>query len=323
MTIYINDKEYKDGTFFRIAVESEFRALSLGDSLNDRRQIISSPVGFLQHGMILLSEGKEERIEKIYVKPRDTRAQFYFMHIYKTSGLSINTEIRKRFAMQNVYNNFIGLVDDEQMINSSLITGHFASYPIDLFKQNNLKLHSFTIIRNPIDRVISHYLYENKIKNPGTTPSVENMYRFININTSVIKDLQSKNITSSMDTGMSNYVSRSLLSGKTDLGNVFSTFGANSRFIEKDTKEDQWQDHIDKFSLIGTMDNRDLFMRKLDSLLQSELYTGPAFENSHVNKNLVSTNEFKKSLPKDLIDLIISLNQNDLALYDMLLSKGM
>jgi hypothetical protein len=322
MTIYINDKPYKDGSIFRVAIDPEFKMLSSMDSPG-RREILKLPVGLLQHGMTIISGNTEDRIKKIHIDSEDKRPSFYYMHIYKTSGLSINTQMTKRFVNSHVYNNYIGLIDDQQILNSKLISGHLASYPIDLFKENNLPLHSFTIIRNPVDRVISHYFYENNIRNNGAPPNPEDMYNFVHNNKEILTDLQTKNITSSIDSDFSNKSSNSFLSGDISLLEFLKIFGETSRFLEQKTNEDKWADHLEKFSLIGTIDNRDKFINSLQHLFDKELYNGTSFENIYINKSITTTSDFKKTLPKDLIDFISNINKNDFDLYDMLLSRGL
>lgn len=322
LTIFINKKEFPDGTFFRVAVEPEFKALSSMNTNNNRREILNIPVNMIQHGQILIHDGQEERVKSIFVRPQDTRTQFYFMHIYKTSGLSIKLNLLKRFANVNVYNNYIGLVDDDQMLNAKLVMGHFASYPVDLFKEHNIKLNTVTIVRDPVDRVISHYLYENRTKQEDWKESIEDFFNFLENNNN-IKDLQTKNITSSLDKNSANNNAFNLFSTRNTLTHAFNNLGDTSRFLSNDTFEDKWEEHLGKFCLIGTMNNRDKFLNNMESLLNSENYIGPNFEEIYVNKNLISTSDFKKKLPSDLIDKIKELNQNDIALHEFLLKRGL
>jgi hypothetical protein len=323
MSIFINEKEFQDNHIFRVAIEPEFKMLSSIAKNVNKREIHMLSVNQIQHGMILIHNGSEERIKTIYVFPQEQRRQFYFMHIYKTSGLSINREILDRFRHKQVYSNFVGLVDDSQMLTSSLITGHFASYPIDLFFKHGVQLDSFTLVRDPIDRCISHYLYEHKLSNPESSPSVDGFINFIESNIDTISNLQSKNITSTMDKDLGNYVYRSLDSGKLKLIDAFESLGNTSRFLSKHTNESKWANNIGKFRLIGTMQNRDSFISKLFGILDSEGYPGSPPVNAFINKNFDSTEDFKKTLPDSLISKLKDINEHDINLYDNLMSRGL
>jgi len=322
MTILINGKPYKQGTRFRIALEPEFKALSSIDKNLNRREITYLTVNFLQHGFIIITDDGEERIKSIKISKKETRAQFYQMHIYKTSGLSTKMDIMDSFFNKFVYANFIGLIDDEQLLDASLITGHFACYPIDLFNSFKKKLHTFTLVRNPIERVVSHYLYESRIDPSVSTHSIDNFEKFITDNTSTLTDLQTKNMTSTLDKDIANIVAKNTLFDNILLNDTFTELGKTSRFLSKDTKEDKWKDHIEKFSLIGIVDNKKDFREQLYSLLNSEGYHQQPTPEYNINKNFVSTKDFIKTLPKDIINTITEINQNDIAMYEYIKSFG-
>jgi hypothetical protein len=322
MPILINGKPYEQGTKFRIALEPEFKALSSIDKNLDRREITYLTVNLLQHGFIIITDDGEEKIRSIELSEKETRAQFYQMHIYKTSGLSTKMDIIDSFFNKFVYTNFIGLIDDNQLLNASLITGHFACYPIDLFNSFKKKLHTFTLVRDPIERVVSHYLYESRVNPSISTHSIENFEKFIADNTDILTDLQTKNMTSTLDKDMANIVAKNTLLGNISLNDTFTELGNTSRFLSKDTKENKWKDHIEKFSLIGIVDDKKDFREKLYSLLNSEGYYQSPTSEYHINKNFVSTKDFIKTLPKDIINTITEINQNDIAMYEYIKSFG-
>ena len=322
MPILINGNLYDQGTRFKIAIEPEFKVLSGIDENLGSREISYMNLNMLQHGFILLSNNTEEKIKSIRMAQKESRTAFYHMHIYKTSGISTKMDIIDSFRNSFVYSNFIGLVDDEQMINASLITGHFASYPIDLFNSFKKKLHTFTLVRDPVERVISHYLYESRISSSAHTASIEDLYNFITNNRGVLKDLQTKNMTSSMDKEVANGVAKKFLEDDIPLNEAITHLGATSRFISNHTKEDQWKDHIEKFSLIGTVDNKKDFTEQLHGLLNSEGYFQAITPEYHINRNFVSTKDFIETIPKDIIDKITSMNQNDMAMYEYIKSVG-
>lgn len=324
ITILINNKEYLDGTVFRVAIAPEFKILSGVEKGTAKREITNLPVGYLQPGMILIENQKEEIIKYIRVLPEEKRTPFYHMHIYKTSGLSIQMDLMEYFDNLQVYRNFIGFLDNDIILSSSFISGHFALYPIELYLKHNKKYHAFTLLRDPIERCVSHYLYENKVNGlKEQNPNIEDFEKFIELNSNILKDLQSKNITSSMDQGLAKQISMSALNQHIDLKRAFESLGSTSRFISQETNEDNWKDYIEKFSLIGTLENRDSFRGRLHTLIQSEGYGSRSIGNSYVNKNFHSTSDFTKSLPRSIIDKLASINQNDIAMYDFFRSRGM
>jgi hypothetical protein len=322
MPTLINGKPYEQGTRFRIALEPEFKALSSIDKNLNRREITYLTVNFLQHGFIIITDDGEEMIRSIELGEKETRAQFYQMHIYKTSGLSTKMDIIDSFFNRFVYTNFIGLIDDDQLLNASLITGHFACYPIDLFNSFKKKLHTFTLVRDPIERVVSHYLYESKISSSNSLHSIEDFYRFIENNKDILTDLQTKNMTSTLDKDMANRVAEQTLQNKISLNDTFRELGDTSRFLSKNTKESEWKSHLDKFSIIGTVENKKDFTERLHDLLNSEGYFQNRPPEYHINRNFVSTKDFIKTLPKDIIDIIAEINQNDISMYEYIKSFG-
>jgi hypothetical protein len=322
MPIIINGNQYRDNTRFRIAVDPEFKALSGIDKNLDKRDISYMPVNFLQHGYTLIADGKEEKIESIFVEPIETRTPFYHMHIYKTSGLSTKMDIIDMFFNRQVYANFIGLIDREQMLTSSFITGHFASYPIELFKKYNKNLHSFTIVREPIERAVSHYLYESRVSNNESSHSIDGFINFIENNLSIMTDLQTKNMTSTLDVIGANHNAQRTLHEDITLHNSFLHLGSTSRFLNNDTNEDKWIDHIEKFSLIGTVEEKAKFSSALINLLEKEGYSQGRYLENNINKNFVSTKDFIKKLPNDVIGIIEDISKNDIAMYDYIKSMG-
>jgi hypothetical protein len=272
--------------------------------------------------MIFVNNGKEEIIESIYVTPEDPRASFYHMHIYKTSGLSLKANIVRMFTDVQCYNNFIGLYDEKQVLSSKLVSGHFFRTPIEDFKKQNKKLHSITLIRNPIDRMISHFKYEMHLNNQKNV-TIEKFIKFLYSEQKNIENLQSKNISSTMDTYVSNLFAQGMITGNFPMFQNLQALGQTNRYISKNTNESKWQDFIEDFSLIGTLDKRQKFMGRLHQLLLSEGYKGGFGQEEFANSSEFNTEKFKETLPKDVIDKIYDLNKYDFELYEHLVSRGL
>lgn len=331
MSVYINDIEFSDNHLFDVVIDPIFLSLSSEQNVDTTKPIYKKMlVQWIQHGMKICLNGEEVFVKKIFLDKQSEKTPFYFMHIYKTSGLSLKEELMKYFINEQVYTNYIGHMDDNELLNSKLISGHFASYPTDLYQSFDKKLHTVSIFRDPVDRTISHFLYENNLRTVEarknkSLPSVEDFEKFFADPTSfsIMKDLQTKNLTSTMNTELSNQTAQALFNGRSDIHHSIIKLGATSRFISEQTDESNWRKHLQKLSLYGTVNNRDKFLKNLHELLKEEQYESGSIRNILINKNLHSTEMFKKLLPGSIIERIKDSNQNDMALHEHLLSKGL
>lgn len=331
MSVYINDIEFPDDHLFDVVIDPIFLSLSSEKNVDSDKPIYTKMlVQWIQHGMKIALNGEEVFVKKILLDNQSEKAPFYFMHIYKTSGLSLREELMKYFRNEQVYTNYIGHIDDNELLMSKLISGHFASYPTELYQSYDKKLHTVSIFRDPVDRTISHFLYENNLRTKEarenkSIPGVEDIEEFLAdpVNFSIMKDLQTKNLTSTMDTELSNQTAQSLFTGESNIHHSIMKLGSTSRFISQRTDESNWRKHLQKLSLYGTVNNRDKFLKDLHGLLKDEGYESGSIRNIVVNRNPNSTEMFKKSLPERIINHIKDSNQNDMALHEHLLSKGL
>jgi hypothetical protein len=331
MSVYINDIQFPNDHLFDVIIDPIYLSLSSGQNVDSSKPIHTKMlVQYIQHGMKIHLNGEDVFVKKIFLDEQNENTPFYFMHIYKTSGLSLREELMKYFRGQQVYTNYIGHIDDNELLNSKLISGHFASYPTELYQSYDKELHTVSVFRDPVDRTISHFLYENSLRTMDArknkdVPTVEDFEEFLAdpANFIVIKDLQTKNLTSSMDTELSNQTAESLFEGQSDINGAIMKLGSTSRFISQQSDESNWRKHLQKLSLYGTINNRDKFLKDLHDLLTKEGYRSGSIRNIIINKNTYSTEMFKKMLPERTISHIKDSNQNDMALHEHLLSKGL
>lgn len=331
MSVYINDIKFPNDHLFDVVIEPIFLSLSSEQNVDITKPIHTKMlVQHIQHGMKISLNGEDIFVKKIFLDEQSENTPFYFMHIYKTSGLSLREELMKYFRNEQVYTNYIGHINDNELLNSKLISGHFASYPTDLYQSYDKKLNTVSLFRDPVDRTISHFLYENNLRTQEARKNtmmatVEDLEVFLSdpVNFSIVKDLQTKNLTSTMDTEISNQTAQSLFSGEADIHHSIMKLGATSRFISQQTDESNWRKHLQKLSLYGTVNNRDKFLKDLHVMLSEEGYKSGSIRNIIVNKNPYSTEMFKKMLPENIISHIKDSNQNDMALHEHLLSKGL
>lgn len=91
-----------------------------------------------------------------------------FVHIPKTGGLSLYNELSQwikpaiRFGNQKTYKQFFKMTSSE-LKKYKLVSGHIY---LKSFRQKEIEGPAFTILRNPIDQIISAYRYLNSSDHP-------------------------------------------------------------------------------------------------------------------------------------------------------------
>ena len=323
MSIIINNNIFPENTIFKIAIEPEFFNLENVTLKTKSRHIRMLPISNIQIGMTLINNGKEEIIKEIYSDIKNNEESFYFMHLNKTSGISLNNELYHFFHNKIIYSNNIGLIDNSQILGSSLITGHFGNYPIHLFKDKSKMLNSFTILRNPIDRVISHFLYYLDVgnimseNNSVKRLTIEELESFIYLCPNASSNHQTKYITSPIDSSVSNKSANSFLNKEKSLYDCISDSKNSVQFMSNSNKEAFWKNGIDNFFLIGTMENRENFTIKLFDFLNKKGYTGnPKKYFSNIGKKNNHITEFIKSVPDSILNKIVEINNHDIEMYE-------
>lgn len=131
-------------------------------NLEDRVDCLENnfPAWMVHPGFILKNNQVVYRIEHISDEEYSPKESFYFLHIPKTSGMSIKIPLLYAFNKQRMYSNFLQYINDDEMIKCDFISGHFGIYPIELFKKFNKKLTTYTILREPTERFLSNFLYK-------------------------------------------------------------------------------------------------------------------------------------------------------------------
>lgn len=322
MANFVNDIEYSpDHVFEVISIANEGTHTS---GFAHKSDVAKLQFKDLEHGMTL----KDKTIIKKITKDNFSNKQpFYFLHMAKTSGISLQEELKDVFKEEQMFINTAQYLNDDDMLNSKLISGHFAMYPIDLFKKNNKDIHAITMIRNPVDRAISFFIFRFKIHNfflgrKTEMPTVRDFDLFLYEmkNLDFINNFQSRSMTSTLNVAALNAISNKYINGSIDRYQLTGEMFGNCHFLERSSNGSLWKHDLHKFDIIGTVDHRDIFLNKLTNLLEKNKYSS-SFKNIKKNISEFEVEEIKKVLTKSQINKVIELNNYDFELYDFLMTK--
>lgn len=97
----------------------------------------------------------------LFIKPIFCFAGINFIHITKCGGTSLFSLFSQNFKAEEIYPHLVFKlpVDKMPLINHQFAMGHF---PYWFFVNNDVNFNcsfNFTVLRDPIERVISHYFY--------------------------------------------------------------------------------------------------------------------------------------------------------------------
>jgi hypothetical protein len=320
MTNFINDVQYSPDHIFEVISMS----YDLSYGFTHKSNVAKLQFKDLEHGMILKDKTIVKKITKdIY----SNKQPFYFMHMAKTSGISLQEELKDVFEDDQMFINTVQYLNDVEMLNSKLISGHFATYPIDLFKKNNKNINAVTIVRNPIDRAISFFIFRFKLydammgrKTEFPTSRQFDLFLYDMKNLDFITNFQSRSISSSLNTEKLNPISNKYINGSIDRYQLTVEMFSNCHFLERSSNGSMWKNNLNKFNIIGTVDHRDTFLNKLTDLLENNEYSS-SFKNIKKNISPFEVQEIKKVLTKSQINKIVELNNYDFELYDFLMTN--
>jgi hypothetical protein len=319
---FVNNKRYDNNHIFEIISVKDNEAYTTG--FTDESHVGNLQFKDLEHGMMLKDGTIVKKIQSLKTCNKDS---FYFLHIAKTSGISLQEELKNVFQDRQLYINNIQYINESDMLASKFISGHFATYPFDLFKKNNKKIHGITLIRNPIDRAISCFIFMNKIfdvmlhKKTDSLTS-KNFDNFLSEpkNLEFINNFQSRSIVSGLDESKAEKFSNLYIDRSIDRFQLLAIMTSNCNFIAPGNNGNSWKDGLDKFDIIGSVDSRDLFLDKLSNILEKNKY--PAnIRNVKKNQSDFKVEEIKKMLTKDQINRIIELNEYDFEFYDYVMTN--
>lgn len=324
MANFVNNIEYGPQHIFEILSVKDNEAYTTG--FVDENIIGNLQFKDLEHGMMLKNGSVIKKINKDNFSHKES---FYFLHIAKNSGISLQEELKNVFKEEQSFINNIGYLNEFDMLNSKLISGHLAMYPFDLFKKNNKNIHGITILRNPIDRAISYFMFISKVFDSMLHRQTDNVTNknfdnFLSdpINRDLITNFQTRSITSTLNTDKASYWSNKYLNRSIDRFQLMAAMSSNSNFIAHGQDGSLWRDSLNKFDIIGTVEYRELFLNNLSVILQKNKYFGH-IRNIKKNTSNLKLQKIKSTLTKGQIDQIVELNNYDFEMYDFLMkNKG-
>jgi len=319
---FVNNIRYPSDHVFEIIAVENNEAFTNG--FTDESNIGNILFKDLEHGMILKNGTTVKKIQSLKTCNRDS---FYFLHIARTSGTSLQEQLKNTFQDRQSYINTIQYIDESDMLNSKFISGHFAMYPFKLFEKNNKKLHGITIVRDPVDRAIScltfmSKLYDKMYKRKTdllTSKDIDNFLSDLNF-IEGINNFQARSLTSSLDENLAKRYSSLYMDRTINRFQFVSIMSSNCNFIAPGNDGNSWKENIDKFDIIGLVEKRELFLNKLSIVLEKNNYSTKLIDIKR-NESDFKVESIKKNLTKDQLNKIIELNQYDFELYDFIMTN--
>jgi hypothetical protein len=233
-----------------------------------------------------------------------------FLHIPKAGGTTLHSVVEKQFAPEMTFNivgtdspksikEFINL-PEEQRARIRLVKGHM---PYGLHKYLSVPATYITMLRDPVDRIVSHYYF---VLN---TPS-----HYLHHEVTSRKMSLSDFVRSGMSTELTNDQTR-LTSGVEKVntrlldGEERRTLRASREPVTREILETAKKNLQDHFSAVG------LFSRFDESLLLFKRRLG--WRNIYyVRRNVTKDRPGKQLLARETRDLIAQHNEMDVELYE-------
>ncbi|MBN1536756.1 MAG: glycosyltransferase [Anaerolineales bacterium] len=226
-----------------------------------------------------------------------TNPSLIFFHIPKAGGTSLDAILERQFDPSQVYT--------MDRINVQEAANEFKELPFEERKKYRLlkghmwfglKLHEYmpqpckyvTMLREPIDRVISHYYYAKRTSN-------HYLYEKIAAENITLKDYVTRQLTLEVNNGQTRLLA--------ELNHPVPYGEAPQELLESAK-----QNLSDYFVMMGLMERFDeslLIMKRLFG------WDDVFYERKNVSKERSAINE----LPADVLDVIVAHNQLDIELY--------
>jgi hypothetical protein len=217
-----------------------------------------------------------------------------FYHIPKSAGTTLNRILRLNYPRESLVECGINTQEfmadlktwpSERLAQIRLLQGHF---PFGIHEILPGQSHYFTILRHPVDRVISYYYHARR-------EPLHYLHRMIHENAWSLKDLLESGIPIMMNDGQVRFIS-----------GVFETP------LYDEVNEGMLQQAIDNlqtFTVVGLTEQFDLTLLLLQ---QAFGWRRIRYKSTNVGQNRLATAEH----PPEIIAAVRRYNQLDLLLYE-------
>lgn len=218
---------------------------------------------------------------------------FFFLHIPKTAGTTLNSILDHNFAPESILNVYTDQEKErlrettyEELAQFQLIRGHVFIANFEDILDGPVPMRVFTFLRDPIDRVISEFYFLK------AWPK-SHLYRFLNEN----------------DISLAEYVEsdhpRLAVRGQNIMVNSLSGVGIDSM---EDRLEMAWHHLKTRFACFGILEQFDASLM----LLKKEL----GLTNIFYERQNVRTHKVHRPVSPQTVQMIQDHNQADIQLYE-------
>lgn len=260
----------------------------------------------------------------------ETNKTLYFLHIPKTGGMYVGSSIF-RFLNRNGLPKYPPTPPPHADVdeNYAFIQGHLGRYPIS--RVPNLTV--ATLVRDPLDRAISNflYIYNRVLINRPEYVAIEKMedklrfYLFDDPYYTAHRNIQSKFICSEPETNNFRNI-------PTEIELDYRTRSKQWYLVDVDLSFDLVKSCIDSFEIVNTSNKVPVFLNRIiawfnknyPNLEVKELESGLTFTNAssvEESNQLYTTEDLKAKLTDEDIAKFLELNNIDFELYEYVYNR--